>query len=41
MQPALDGVVQGGEGFVYAVYALTWLTILGYTAFVLLTRGPR
>jgi hypothetical protein len=41
MAPALDGVIQGGEVFVYAVYGLTWLTILGYTAFVILTRESR
>lgn len=41
MQGAPSGMITGGEEFVYLVYGLTWLTILAYTAFVVLTREPR
>ena len=37
----MDGMIQGGENFVYAVYGLTWLTILAYTAFVFLSAEKR
>ena len=41
MDGAPTGMIQGGEEFVYAVYGLTWLVILAYTAFVVLTKEAK
>jgi|GEM_PF-1210138 len=36
----IQGAIQGGWGFVWAVYASTWLVLLGYAGFLVFTsRG--
>lgn len=39
-EPASSGVVQGGWGYVWAAYGVTWLFLIGY-ALLLFVRSPR
>ena len=38
-EPVADGVLEGGWGYIWSAYGITWTGLLLYTAYVIIRRS--